>query len=140
MPLYGTCTASRPASVLNSSPARWFALPTPGEEKLSCPGFDLASATSSFTDFTPSAGDTTRMLGTLAIRHTPAKSLKRVVRQLGEHGRSCGVARRHDEQCVAVGGSGGDRARRADATCARAIIDEYRLPPRFVQLLAHGAR
>src|SRR5262245_42015125 len=75
MPLYGTCTASRPARVLNSSPARWLALPTPGEEKLSFPGFDLARATSSLTDFPPSAGDTTRMLGTLAMRHTPAKSL-----------------------------------------------------------------
>src|SRR5713226_3602633 len=63
-----------PARVLNSSPARWLALPTPGEEKLSCPGFDLASATRSFTDFTPSAGDTTRMLGTLAMRLTPARS------------------------------------------------------------------
>src|SRR4030095_10738881 len=60
--------------VLNSSPARWLALPTPGEEKLSCPGFDLARATRSFTDFTPNAGDTTRMLGTLAMRLTPAKS------------------------------------------------------------------
>ena len=72
--MYGTCAASMPASVLNNSPARWFALPTPGEEKLSWPGLDLASATSSFTDRTPSAGDTTSRLGTLAMRLTPAKS------------------------------------------------------------------
>ena len=41
-PLYGMCTMSMWASVLNSSPARWPALPLLPEPKDNLPGFALA--------------------------------------------------------------------------------------------------
>jgi len=59
IPLKGTCTTSIPAIALNCSPAKCVPLPTPAEEKLSWPGFSFARASSSATEWMPSAGETT---------------------------------------------------------------------------------
>ena len=50
LPLYGTCTISTPAMILNSSPERWEPVPLPAVAKLSVPGRALASAINSLTD------------------------------------------------------------------------------------------
>ncbi|MNC96525.1 hypothetical protein D3C83_139220 [compost metagenome] len=60
MPLCGTCTMSMPAAALNISPPKCVELPVPAEVKLSWPGFALAIAIRSFTDFTSSDTGTTR--------------------------------------------------------------------------------
>src|ERR1035437_7536590 len=64
-PLYGTCTMSIFSIVFSSSPERCCTLPMPGEAKVSCAGRALASAISSFTDFTGSEGWTTRTSGVI---------------------------------------------------------------------------
>ncbi len=59
IPLKGTCTTSIPAIALSCSPAKCVPLPTPAEEKLSCPGLAFAAATSSPTERMPRDGDAT---------------------------------------------------------------------------------
>lgn len=60
---------------LNLAPVKWLALPVALEAKISLPGWALASAMRSLTDFTPSAGDVTSTLVLIPIWVTPAKSL-----------------------------------------------------------------
>ena len=50
-PLYGTCSMSMPALVLNNSPARCAPEPLPIEPKVSAPGFAFAIATTSLKLF-----------------------------------------------------------------------------------------
>src|SRR5262245_26962376 len=75
VPLYGTCTRSTPAMLLNISPAKCGVLPLPAEGKLSLPGCAWAYAINSFTDFTGNDGCTTTKCGTEAVSVTGAKSL-----------------------------------------------------------------
>ena len=74
VPFSGMCTDLIPVACRNFSWLMCDALPMPAEVKLSSPGFDFASATSSFTVFTPRVGGTMRTLGRLASGATPAKS------------------------------------------------------------------
>src|SRR5258706_9997926 len=62
-PRYGTWTVFTPASTLSISPDKCTEVPLPDDEKLSPPGFALASATSSLTELAASDRVTTRMLG-----------------------------------------------------------------------------
>ncbi len=62
-PLYGTCNMSMPVWRLNTSDAICSIEPLPAEPNASCPGFALASATSSATDFTGSEPLTTSTSG-----------------------------------------------------------------------------
>ncbi len=52
LPRYGIWTMAVSVMRLNSSPLRWPVVPLPAEPMLSAPGFDLASAISSFTEAT----------------------------------------------------------------------------------------
>ena len=63
LPLYGTWTMSIPAMVLNNSPARCRGVPLPVEANMICPGWLLARAISSCTDFAGISGRTTRRKG-----------------------------------------------------------------------------
>ena len=74
MPLYGTCTMFNAAAALNCSAAKCVPLPTPAEEKLSCPGLALATARKSFSVFTPSAGAATSTYLEVAVCVMPDKS------------------------------------------------------------------
>ena len=73
--MYGTCSMLVQVFIMKTSAAICCAAPMPAEPKVSLPGFDLASAISSCTFFTPSAGFTTSTLGWSATRITGAKSL-----------------------------------------------------------------
>ena len=55
-PRYGTWVSGAPVVVLNSSPIRCPAVPTPGEPNVSLPGFALACAISSATVLGPASG------------------------------------------------------------------------------------
>ena len=74
VPLYGTCVSSMPAACLNISPVRWIRPPTPEEAKVSLPGFALARATKSCTDFAGEDAGTTKAIVPSAMRATGAKS------------------------------------------------------------------
>src|SRR6185437_8932278 len=73
-PLYGTCTMSTPASTLNSSPARWPALPMLPEPNDNLPGCAFAYAINSLTECTGSEGLTTSTFGVIATSVIGAKS------------------------------------------------------------------
>ena len=73
-PLNGMCTTSVPVSTLNSSPARWPALPLLPEPNASLPGLALAYAMNSFTLLTGDDALTTSTLGVTAISVIGAKS------------------------------------------------------------------
>ena len=62
-PLYCTMTMSMPACRRKSSVARCWKLPTPAAAAFSSPGLRFASATSSCSELTGSAGGTTSRLG-----------------------------------------------------------------------------
>ena len=57
-PRNGICVMSTPAISLNSSPASCDDVPLPADAMLIFPGLALPYATSSFTDLTPSEGET----------------------------------------------------------------------------------
>jgi hypothetical protein len=73
-PLNGTCTAWIPALDTKRSALKWVALPTPTDEKFKAPGRAWATATSSATELTPFAGDTTRTLAEMPTGTTAMKS------------------------------------------------------------------
>ena len=74
-PLYGMCTMSTRASVLNNSPARCPALPLLPDPNDNVPGCAFAYATSSGTELTGSVGLSTSTLGVVATSVIGAKSL-----------------------------------------------------------------
>src|SRR5512140_2912093 len=76
-PLYGTWMILRPTIDLSTSPARWFPVPLPDDAKLICPGFDLASAMSSWTERAGTDKVTTRIYGVVAQKAIAAKSFTR---------------------------------------------------------------
>ena len=87
-PLYGTCTMSIPAIMLNSAPAKWGAVPFPGEPKLSWPGFARASSIRSFDRAYRQRGvDHQQARG--GRRHGDRREvLQRIVRQLAVKARA----------------------------------------------------
>ncbi len=74
LPLYGTWLSLMPAMYMKSSVTRCCALPLPELAKSILPGCFFAAAISSFTEFTPSEGCTTRTYGPEAMRITGLKS------------------------------------------------------------------
>ena len=74
VPLYGTCVIFTPESALNSSNAMCVELPTPAEALFNAPGFALAMASRSFTDFAGSDGCTARMKGAWEASEIGTKS------------------------------------------------------------------
>ena len=74
-PRYGTCTMLAPVLTLSISPRRWPLAPLPCDAKLRPPGFDLASATKSVTDFAGLSSGTASSCGKLHIRVIGLKSL-----------------------------------------------------------------
>ena len=73
-PRNGTCRRSTPAISLNSSGPRCRNVPTPDEAYFRSPGFSLASAISSLTDFTGRSALTDSRFGAVASMETGAKS------------------------------------------------------------------
>ena len=73
-PLYGTCTISTFARLLNNSSDRCGLVPMPGEPTVSVPGFALASAITSFTVFAGTEGCTAITSVTSDISDTGSKS------------------------------------------------------------------
>src|SRR5215831_18305697 len=77
MPRYGTCVISMPAASLIISPARWGAVPTPADAKLSLPGLALAQAMNSENVFTGSVNDATITAGEEPTMETACSPLNR---------------------------------------------------------------
>ena len=73
-PLYGTCTALMPATMLNNSLPRCIDEPLPADGKSSCPGCFFASAINSCVLFTGSEGCTHRISGAAVSIEIGAKS------------------------------------------------------------------
>ena len=73
-PLYGTCSDSKSAITISSTPPRWLAAPGPAEAMLTLPLFAREYSTNSFTLPIGRAGLTTSTFGMTATSDTNAKS------------------------------------------------------------------
>ena len=128
-------------AVLNITPNRCCEDPGPPEPKLSLPGLDLASATSSCAVFAGDEAGTTRKLGTVYTSATGAKSLIGSNPQLVVEMRIDRVRRkRRHEQRVPIGLLV-RRHRRADvAGRTRPVVDDDRLAQPLRQRVGDHAR
>ena len=114
-PLYGTCCAWMPTASSNITAAKCMKLPTPAEPKLSWFGFYLASAIKLFERVNAQCRRHQHPVRRDRCHRDGAKSLHRVVRQLGIERRRhrMSVGDRHQRVTI------GDRSRRRNAPRSR---------------------
>ena len=86
LPLYGTCSMSMPAAILNASPERCCDVALPADANASDGFDDFASATSSFTERAASFGlhgEDQRHVGQVADRREVGDRVVRGLRRTG---------------------------------------------------------